>query len=65
MYLAATGAAALAADARARLFDMTLAVGARDEATHHLDKLETLVGAADARVSERRARLAMPPPAPR
>lgn len=45
------------ADARAELFDLTLAAGAREEAEHNLRKLEEMVGAGDPRVRQRRARI--------
>jgi hypothetical protein len=62
----------LVGEARARLFDLTLAAGARVEAAHHLRKLEELVGTDDLRVRTRRSVLSLhqstgdgPPPTPR
>jgi hypothetical protein len=49
----------LVGEARARLFDLTLAAGARAEAAHHLRKLEELVGTSDLRVRTRRAVLSL------
>jgi hypothetical protein len=62
-YLAvASSPSPLRPEARARLFDLTFAVGARAEAAHHLTKLEALVGPHDPRVHTRRTLLASPAP---
>ncbi len=54
-YLKAAEGGAAAAEARARLFDITWGIGAREEARHHLGKLENMVGPRDPRVIRRRA----------
>jgi predicted Zn-dependent protease len=56
-YLTAASDSATAAEARLRLFDMALAIGAAEDAAHHLDMLEELLGADDPRVKQRRDRL--------
>ena len=56
-YLTAASDGATAAEARLRLFDMALAIGAAEDAAHQLDMLEKLLGAEDPRVKQRRDRL--------
>jgi hypothetical protein len=57
--MAAAQDASLRVHARTRLFDLTLGIGAREEAAHHLRQLEALVASDDVRVQSRRALLVM------
>jgi|SRR4051794_10754832 Tfp pilus assembly protein PilF len=48
-------------DARAHLFDISFAAGARQEAEHHLEKLKAMLGPTAPAVLERQARLGSSP----
>jgi Flp pilus assembly protein TadD len=48
--------------ARAALFDLTYQAGARQEAQHHLEKLEALVGSSSPEVTTRKRMLESAPP---
>jgi len=67
-YLSAASDRTAAPQARARLFDMALAIGADEDASHQLAVLEKLLGVADPLVKNRRDRLqaasATHPPSP-
>jgi len=60
-YLAAAGDDRTAAEARGRLFDMALGIGASEDAAHHLEILEQRLGTEDPQVKQRRERLKIAP----
>jgi Tfp pilus assembly protein PilF len=59
-YLRALAADPRRSDARARLFDLTFQAGARQEAEHHLTRLQELLGANAPDVQQRRKLLDSP-----
>lgn len=61
--MAAAQEVSLRVDARLKLFDLTLGIGAWEEAAHHLRQLERFVGPDDVRVHSRRAVLERSPAA--